>query len=81
MVVFASTDATGASMYLSQNRDTLALVGWNDRIRSYRGLNGAGGVFWTGWFASGSSLSFCCNAVDPSLPATFDQAITSAYRR
>ena len=79
--IFAGTGTTGASTYLSQNYDTLALLGWNDRIRSYRGLNGASGVFWTDWFASGSALAFCCNVVDLSLPATFDRSITSVYRR
>lgn len=79
--IFAGTYTTGPSMYLSQNYDTLAFVGWNDRIRSYRGLNGASGVFWTDWFASGNNLSFCCNVVDPSLPAAFDRSITSVYRQ
>jgi len=79
--IFAGTGATGASTYLSQNYDTLALLGWNDRIRSYRGLNGGSGIFWTDWFASGSDLAFCCNVVDLTLPATFDRSITSVYRR
>ena len=80
-VVYASVAYAGPSMHLSQDYDTLFVIGWNDRIRSYRGLNGARGVFWTDWFASGDDLAFCCNVLDPSLPAAFDRTITSVYRR
>ena len=79
--VYADVDRAGPSMTISQNYDTLVVVGWNDRIRSYRGLNWARGVFWTDWFASGDDLTFCCNVLDPSLPAAFDLKITSVYRR
>jgi hypothetical protein len=79
--IYAGTDRTGASMVVSQDYDTLFVVGWNDRIRSYRGLNSARGFFWTDWYATGSSLAFCCNVVDLTLPATFDRAITSVYRQ
>lgn len=72
---------SGAYMYLSQNYDTLFTIGWNDRIRSYRALNSARGVFWTDWFATGADLTFCCNVVRSSLPAAFDRTITSVYRR
>lgn len=81
VVVYAGTGGAGPSMHFSPNYDTLVVVGWNDRIRSYRGLNGARGVFWTDWFATGDDLAFCCNVLDPSLPAAFDLKITSVYRR
>jgi hypothetical protein len=80
VVAYASQSYGGPSITISQDYDTLALIGWNDRIRSFRGRNGETGVFWTDWFATGSSLSFCCNVNDPSLPSTFDRAITSVYR-
>ena len=67
--------------FADKSHDTLFVVGWNDRIRSYRGLNSARGIFWTDWYATGSSLAFCCTVVDPTLPATFDRAITSVYRQ
>ena len=81
VVVYAALMCSGTYMYISQNYDTLFTVAWNDRIRSYRGLNGASGVFWTDWYATGDDLPFCCNVLDPSLPAAFDKAITSVYRR
>jgi hypothetical protein len=79
-VIYDDTSYRGGSLHLSQNYDTLAVVAWNDRIRSYKGLNSARGVFYIDWFASGGSMTFCCNVLDPSLPAAFDRKITSAYR-
>lgn len=80
-IVFAGVSYSGSSFVVSQDHDTLALIGWNDRIRSFKGLNSGRGIFWTDWYATGTSLSFCCNVNDPSLPVTFDQQITSVYRR
>ena len=81
VVVYAGTTYNGAAMYLSQDYDTLAVIGWNDRIRSYKGLNSGRGVFYIDWFALGGSMTFCCNVLDPSLPAAFDRQITSVYRQ
>ncbi len=81
VIVYAGLSYSGTYLYISQNYDTLFTVAWNDRIRSYRGLNGASGVFWTDWYATGDDLPFCCNVLDPSLPGTFDKTITSVYRR
>ncbi|MEO6628886.1 MAG: hypothetical protein ABIP03_10000 [Aquihabitans sp.] len=81
VIVYSSTSYAGSYLYISQDYDTMATVGWNDRIRSYRGLNSALGRFWTDWFHSGTALDFCCNSNAPSLSATFDQTITSVYRR
>lgn len=81
VVVYSELAYGGSSMHVSQDYNTLVVVGWNDRIRSCRGLNGARGVFWTDWFATGDDLAFCCNVLDPSLPAAFDRKITSVYRR
>ncbi len=80
-VVYAGTYFSGSSLYISQNYDALAIVGWNDRIRSYQGLNNGLGTFWTDWYATGSHLDFCCNANIATLTTTFDQAISSVYRR
>jgi hypothetical protein len=81
VIVYSLTYYAGSYLYISQDYDTLALVGWNDRIRSYRGLNSELGRFWTDWFHGGTALDICCNAFVPSLSATFDQKITSVYRR
>ena len=81
VVIYSGTSYSGAYMYLSQNYDVLAFVGWNDRIRSYRSLNGASGVFYTDWFGSGSALTFCCGRTATYLSSTFDRQISSVYRQ
>jgi hypothetical protein len=81
VIVYSATTYAGSYMYISQNYDTLAWVGWNDRIRSYRGLNGGIGSFWNDWYGTGTGFNFCCNVTVPSLSATFDRQITSVYRR
>lgn len=81
VVIYSGTSYAGAYMYLFQDYDVLALIGWNDRIRSYRSRNGASGVLYTDWFASGSSLSFCCGGAATYLPSAFDRQISSTYRQ
>jgi len=81
VVIYSGTSYAGAYMYLFQDYDMLAFIGWNDRIRSYRSPNGTSEVFYTDWFASGSSLSFCCGGAATYLPSTFDHQISSTYRR
>ena len=80
-VIYSGLSFSGSYLYVSQNNDALAIVGWNDRIRSYHGLNSGLGTFWTDWYATGSHLDFCCNANIATLTATFDQTISSVYRR
>lgn len=62
VIVYSATSYAGSYMYISQDYDMLALVGWNDRIRSYKAVNSALGTFWTDWFGNGSRLDFCCDA-------------------
>jgi hypothetical protein len=81
VIVYSSTSWLGSYMYISQDYDALALVGWNDRIRSYRGLNSGLGSFWTDWYGTGAGFNFCCNQQQASLSSTFDRAISSVYRR
>lgn len=80
VVVYAGTYYSGSYMYVSQDYDALAVVGWNDRIRSFRGLNGMSGTFYTDWFRGGAVLSFCCNTAPASLSSTFDRQISSVYQ-
>lgn len=81
VVVFSSPSYAGSYFYISQNYDALVVVGWNDRIRSYRALNGDLGIFWTDWLANGTGQTFCCNQTVPILSTTFDHQISSVYRR
>ncbi len=79
VLVFSGPSYSGNYFYVSQNYDMLAMVGWNDRIRSYRSLNGYPGHFYTDWFGSGAVQSFCCNNPIPYLSSTFDGQFSSVY--
>lgn len=79
-MIYSDVGHTGSYTVLSQNYDALAIIGWNDRIRSYTVLNSASGSFYTDWFAGGYRLGFCCNSYVSSLSPTFDATISSAYR-
>ncbi len=61
VTIFDFTNFGGASMNVSQDYSTLATIGWNDRISSFKGKNNETGSFFTDWFYGGTSFSFCCN--------------------
>lgn len=79
VIVYEFTSYQGAYMYMSQNYSLLGLIGWNDRISSFRGLNSQAGVFWTDWLYSGTMFSYCCNTWYGSL-GSFDNTFSSVYR-
>jgi hypothetical protein len=81
VVVFSGQSYSGSYMFISSNYDTLVPIGWNDRIRSYRGLNSALGSFYTDWLASGQRVDFCCNTTVPILASSVDHQFSSVYRR
>lgn len=81
VIMYSGQTYSGSYMYVSQNYDILAFIGWNDRVRSYRGLNAALGTFWTDWYATGIRADFCCNVFVPGLPPEYDRAFSSVYRR
>ncbi len=70
--VFENPSYGGASMYMAQDYSVLSLIGWNDRISSFKGLNGQAGIFYTDWLYGGSTWSFCCNQNISSLGAFND---------
>jgi len=79
VLVFENASYNGASMYISSDYTALAVVGWNDRISSFKARNSLSGRFWTDWFYSGSSWSFCCNSQISSL-GSFDDTFSSVQR-
>lgn len=70
----------GSYAHLSQNRDGLRVIGWNDRISSLRARNTARGSFHVDWYAGGARLEFCCNRATLYLSSTFNKTISSVYR-
>ena len=46
---------------MSEDYSVLSLIGWNDRISSFKGRNSQLGAFYVDWFYSGTVWAFCCN--------------------
>lgn len=70
----------GSYAHLSQNYDGLWVIGWNDRISSFKVRNSASGRFYQDWNAGGWRYSFCCNSEVPGLSTTYDNQFSSVYR-
>lgn len=69
----------GGWMNVSQDYNALVLMGWNDKISSFKARNGETGAFFTDWLYSGSQWSFCCNQQLTSLGA-YDNTFSSILR-
>jgi hypothetical protein len=69
----------GSAMNVSEDYVTLSLIGWNDRISSFRGRNGASGAFYVDWFYGGAWWTFCCNQQSSGL-GTFNNTFSSMRR-
>jgi hypothetical protein len=69
----------GSSLVISQNYDTLVVIGWNDRISSFKGRNSETGKFTTNWLGGGSVWNFCCNQQTGTL-GSYDNTFSSVYR-
>jgi hypothetical protein len=79
VTVYDLTGWGGSSLSISQNYDSLATIGWNDRISSFRARNAESGRFATDWFDGGSKWNFCCNQATGNL-STFSNTFSSVYR-
>jgi hypothetical protein len=79
VTVYSGAGFSGSSLVISQDYDTLAVVGWNDRISSFKGRNSETGKFNTDWFGSGSTWNFCCNQQTGNL-GSYDNTFSSVYR-
>ena len=67
VTIYDSPTYAGAFMNVSQNYSALSVIGWNDRVSSFKGRNSQNGVFYVDWFYSGSFWAFCCNSQYASL--------------
>jgi hypothetical protein len=79
VVVYEFTSFQGAYMYMSQDYSMLGPIGWNDRIRSLRGVNNQTFVFWTDWLYSGTRVTYCCNFQYTTL-GVYNDAFSSVFR-
>ena len=79
VTIFDTVSYGGAFMNVSQDYTALVLIGWSDRISSFKARNGATGRFYLDWFYGGSYWPFCCDQQTPSLGA-YDNTFSSVRR-
>ena len=79
VTIFDGAYYGGALMNLSQDYASLMTIGWNDKISSFKGRNSETGRFTTDWFFGGSTWSFCCNSMVPTL-GTWNNTFSAVER-
>ena len=67
VTIYDGTSYSGGFMQVSSDYDVLALIGWNDRVSSYKARNSETGSFYGDWFHGGTGTAFCCNLTVPGL--------------
>jgi hypothetical protein len=61
VTIYDLTGYNGSFMNVSQDYATLATIGWNDKISSFKARNSETGIFFQDWFYTGTWYAFCCN--------------------
>lgn len=79
VTIYDDTSYGGAYMQVSSDYDALAIVGWNDRVSSYKARNGETGSFYADWYHGGTGHAFCCNSSVPGLGGQ-NNTFSSIYR-
>jgi hypothetical protein len=79
VLIYDGSSFNGSYMYVSQDYVALFVIGWNDRISSFKAINGQSGALFTDWYYGGSSWSFCCNQQVASLGG-FNDSFSSVQR-
>lgn len=79
VTIWDGSNFTGASMSISQDYDALAVIGWNDRVSSFKGRNSESGKFTRDWFGGGTVWNFCCNQQTGSL-GSYSNTFSAVYR-
>ena len=80
VTVYSDPSYAGTYAHLSQNYDALWVIGWNDRISSFKVRNSASGSFHADWYAGGRRYDFCCSSSVPYLSSTYENTFSSVYR-
>jgi len=76
VTIYDGTNFTGAYMNVSEDYGALTVIGWNDRIGSFKGRNNETGTFYIDWFYGGSWWAFCCNT-GPSTLGSYNNSFSS----
>ena len=79
VIAWDQASYAGASFVFSEDYTVLAIIGWNDRISSFKVQNSQTGHWYTDWFYGGSSWYFCCNSQVPFLNA-YNDLFSSVHR-
>ena len=75
--IFADAGYMGASAYLSASYDNLGVIGWNDRISSFRSVNLGVGAFFEHVDRGGDRYSFCCNTNVSNVGSAYNDSFSS----
>jgi hypothetical protein len=79
VTIYDQLNYGGAYMNVSQDYSALSLIGWNDRISSFKGRNSETGTFYVDWFYGGAWWTFCCNQQTANL-GTYNNTFSSILR-
>jgi hypothetical protein len=78
--VYVDASYSGGSAYFSVNYSNLGLIGWNDKISSFVGLDSATGQFFEGTGYTGFIFGFCCNSAVPYVGNSSNDRFSSVRR-
>lgn len=79
VTIFDQQNYGGAYMNVSQDYSVLSLIGWNDRIGSFKARNSETGSFYVDWFYGGTAWAFCCNTQTGNL-GSYNNSFSSIRR-
>ena len=80
VMIYQDISLSGPYSALSNDYDNLSSIGWNDRISSFKSLNGYGGEFWTDAYRSGTRFGFAPGAIVMYVGDAFNDRFSSVYR-
>jgi hypothetical protein len=78
--VFVDASYFGSSAYFSVNYPNLGLIGWNDKISSFIGLDSATGQFREDINYVGFIYGWCCNSAVPYVGDSSNDRFSSVRR-
>ena len=79
VTIFDGANFGGVYMNVSQDYSALALIGWTDRIGSFKARNSETGSFYVDWFYGGTQWAFCCNTQTANL-GSYNNTFSSIVR-
>jgi hypothetical protein len=77
--IYDFTAYAGSYMHVSQDYSALNVIGWSDKISSFKGRNAETGIFYVDWFYQGTWYAFCCSTQVANL-GVFSNTFSSMRR-